>query len=196
MEAFRDNAASLLLTTPLAARGLDLPQVCERERRERRREKRRNNRRARASLPPILPILHPNRRPTDPDPDRAPGQVTHVYNIGVPADSAAYVHRAGRVGRIGAAVDGSVTTLCDQAHLGQLRALADELGLPLRQRDEPAEGDLQEAPEGAAGDAAFAAPAASDADALRRRLDDVYYLIDQADEEDGGGGGGTSTSAS
>lgn len=59
MHAFRDNKATLLLATPRAARGLDLPGV------------------------------------------------THVFNLGVPDGAVEYVHRAGRVGRLGSLTPGA-----------------------------------------------------------------------------------------
>lgn len=58
LHAFRDNAATFLLATPAAARGLDLPAV------------------------------------------------SHVYNMDCCADATAYLHRAGRAGRIGSLVAG------------------------------------------------------------------------------------------
>ena len=63
LHAFRDNEATLLIATPPAARGLDLPAV------------------------------------------------THVYNLSLPASETDYVHRAGRMGRIGASGNGVITTI-------------------------------------------------------------------------------------
>ena len=60
MHAFRDNAATLLLATGSASRGLDLPGV------------------------------------------------THIVNLGVPSSAVEYLHRAGRVGRLGSLSPGAV----------------------------------------------------------------------------------------
>ena len=60
MHAFRDNAATLLLATGSASRGLDLPGV------------------------------------------------THIVNLGVPSSAVEYLHRAGRVGRLGSLSPGQI----------------------------------------------------------------------------------------
>lgn len=61
LHSFRDNAATFLLATPTAARGLDLPAI------------------------------------------------SHIYNLDCCEDSTAYLHRAGRAGRIGSSVAGADT---------------------------------------------------------------------------------------
>eukprot|EP00887_Chlorella_sp_A99_P003266 scaffold9.g3266.t1 len=89
LHSFRDNRTSLLLATPAAARGLDMPAV------------------------------------------------SHVYNIGPPADATDYLHRAGRAGRIGSPVKGVVTTLVTPDQLPALQAIAGQLGLEMAQAAEP-----------------------------------------------------------
>lgn len=115
LHAFRDNAATLLLATPAAARGLDLPAV------------------------------------------------SHVYNVAPPTDATDYLHRAGRLGRIGCAIPGVVTTMVTDAEVGRLQALAAELGLELEEAQEPA---------------ALAGEGSADLDAVRRGLDDIFTLSD------------------
>lgn len=81
LNAFRDNAATLMLCTPAAERGLDLPSV------------------------------------------------RHVYNMSTVTDPTAYLHRAGRAGRIGAVSKALVTTLVEQ-HEARLRGPHDMLLAP------------------------------------------------------------------
>jgi len=57
--------------------------------------------------------------------------VSHVYNLDVPESTAAYVHQAGRTGRVGWQGDGQVTTIITQEEAPALAALAAELGLQL-----------------------------------------------------------------
>lgn len=74
--SFRDNKSTLLLATPSAARGLDLPAL------------------------------------------------SHVYNVGAPEDATAYLHRAGRAGRIGSTVQhGVVTTIVSPEQLPALQEM-------------------------------------------------------------------------
>ncbi|KAL4428688.1 hypothetical protein ABPG77_009794 [Micractinium sp. CCAP 211/92] len=81
LHSFRDNKTTLLLCTPAAARGLDLPAV------------------------------------------------SHVYNVEPPSSAAEYLHRAGRSGRIGSAIQGVVTTLVTDEQLAALQGMAAELGI-------------------------------------------------------------------
>lgn len=75
LHSFRDNRTTLLLATPSAARGLDLPAL------------------------------------------------SHVYNVGPPEDATAYLHRAGRTGRIGSTVQGVITTLVTREQLTDLQRM-------------------------------------------------------------------------
>jgi superfamily II DNA/RNA helicase len=120
--AFRDGGASLLLATPAAERGLDMPAV------------------------------------------------RFVYSLGPPASSTAYVHRAGRVGRVGALRRATVTTLCTAAQLPGLQAMAVELGFELEMVDHAAEvvGVSAEG-EGAEG--------GENRDATVQRLEDLLHLL-------------------
>ena len=87
--AFRDGAASLLLTTAAAERGMDMPSV------------------------------------------------RHVYSLGLPASASAYLHRAGRAGRLGATAGATVTTLCHREQLPALAAMLLPLGVALEEAADP-----------------------------------------------------------
>lgn len=89
LETFRDNDATLLICTPAAERGLDLPHV------------------------------------------------SHVYNLDVPASQEAYLHRAGRLGRIGAQSRGTVTTIVTEEETPAFMELARKVGIELQETREP-----------------------------------------------------------
>lgn len=116
LHSFRDNKTTLLLATPAAARGLDLPAV------------------------------------------------THVYNVTPPASAADYLHRAGRAGRIGSTVPGTVTTLVAEGELAGWMGVAAELGLELERIEAPA-------PVGTGG-----AEGDVDVEDVRRALEDILAL--------------------
>lgn len=118
--AFRDGGASLLLATPAAERGLDMPAV------------------------------------------------RFVYSLGPPSSANAYVHRAGRVGRVGALRGATVTTLCTPAQLPDLQAMARELGVELQVVDQA--GEQGEAPEGLG-------EGGEDREATVQRLEDLLHLL-------------------
>lgn len=111
LHAFRDNAASLLVATPAAARGLDLPEV------------------------------------------------SYVFNVGLPADSKDYLHRAGRAGRMGGIVPGVVVTVVPEEQKEALLAIAQELKISMLQLPEPALDD------------------SGDPDSQKRDLEDLYNLF-------------------
>jgi superfamily II DNA/RNA helicase len=102
--------------------------------------------------------------------------VSHVYNLGAPASSAEYVHRAGRAGRVGAATAGTVTTIVDsQEELEKLQAMVAELGLEAR-----AVGVV-------GGEAAAAGSldgAQEETDFARKALEDLYYLGPEGESVD------------
>ena len=57
---------------------------------------------------------------------------THVINASIPADAATYLHRAGRVGRLGGAAGGTVVSLPrNGAEAERLHGYAHELGVAL-----------------------------------------------------------------
>jgi superfamily II DNA/RNA helicase len=121
----RDRAASLLLATPSASRGLDLPAV------------------------------------------------SHVYNLGPPADAKEYLHRAGRAGRIGSTTGGLVTSIVTPEELQRLCVIADELGLTLAVEGEEGQGlGLLPSARSGEGDEAVA-----DMDAVKRGLEDIFKLL-------------------
>ena len=54
-------------------------------------------------------------------------QVTTVYNLGIVGSAADYLHRAGRVGRIGQDRQGEVLSILSETELPQLVELGDQL---------------------------------------------------------------------
>jgi superfamily II DNA/RNA helicase len=92
--------------------------------------------------------------------------VSHVYNLGVPEDETAYLHRAGRSGRIGSTASGIVTTLVTAQELPRLQELAQQLGVEMRG---------EQAPEGLL--AQEQGTDQPDLERLRRGLEDLYSLM-------------------
>jgi len=138
LHSFRDNQTSLLIATPGAARGLDLPAV------------------------------------------------THVYNVSPPKEETEYIHRAGRAGRIGAPVPGTVTTMVTPGELPRLLVIAEHLGIKMEEVE-------------ALGPPTLAAPSASgdedglerdigDVDEMKRALEVALALSPQDDNEKGKNG--------
>ncbi len=110
--------------------------------------------------------------------------MSHVYNLGLPADAREYLHRAGRAGRIGSTTGGLVTSVVTAEELPALAAIAEQLGVALAVEDErdqglgllPPAGSAAEVGEGGDGAAAPAAGGNS-LDALKRGLEDIYRLF-------------------
>ena len=93
-EHFSKGSANLLITTMVAARGLDFPAV------------------------------------------------TNVYSVGTPGDGSGmnpskdYLHRAGRVGRTGSYVNGTITTIVqNDAEIQKMTDIATELGIEIEVLD-------------------------------------------------------------
>jgi superfamily II DNA/RNA helicase len=125
MEMFTFNQINVLVTTPLATRGLDFPSV------------------------------------------------THVFNLGLVGSAADYLHRAGRVGRLGQAEAGKIISLLDEAGVQGLQRLGSQLQFT---PEAISEADLLDS---------FLATEASDADSKVRYLEDVFQLYDAEGGEDG-----------
>lgn len=64
-------------------------------------------------------------------------QVTDVYNLGIVGSAADYVHRAGRVGRVGQSERGSVVSVLCAAEVSDLLELGRSLQFMPRQREPP-----------------------------------------------------------
>ncbi len=71
-------------------------------------------------------------------------QVTDVLNLGIVGSAADYVHRAGRVGRIGQRSRGSVISVLQPAEVNELLQLGETLHFQPMQRDAPAPTALSE----------------------------------------------------
>ena len=61
--------------------------------------------------------------------------VSHVFNLDVPNSSKEYLHRAGRLGRIGADSGGMLTTLVSPERVGDLAGIASDLGISSEKQD-------------------------------------------------------------
>ena len=61
--------------------------------------------------------------------------VSHVFNLDVPGSSKEYLHRAGRLGRIGADSGGMLTTLVSPERVGDLAGIASDLGISSEKQD-------------------------------------------------------------
>jgi superfamily II DNA/RNA helicase len=95
--------------------------------------------------------------------------VSHVYNLGVPEDENAYLHRAGRSGRIGSTAGGIITTLVTGEELPRLQELGRRLGVEIQ---------VEQAPEGVlAQQVAGGGQEPPDLEKLRRGLEDLYSLM-------------------
>ena len=62
---------------------------------------------------------------------------SHVVNVDIPTSVSSYVHRAGRVGRVGGTRGVVVSLPRDETELNQLQSYADELGFTLEVMDKP-----------------------------------------------------------
>mmetsp|Transcript_39381 Transcript_39381/g.124224 ORF Transcript_39381/g.124224 Transcript_39381/m.124224 type:complete len:449 (+) Transcript_39381:113-1459(+) len=117
-------------------------------------------------------------------------QVTHVINLGIVGSAADYVHRAGRVGRIGQRERGAVLSLLLPAEVPQLLQLGDELHFSPTPTAAPEPPPLaQLAAEGEGGGASFIAPSGDEesiaAEEVAKALEDIYSLYEGEGDDDG-----------
>ena len=63
--------------------------------------------------------------------------VTDVFNLGIVGSAADYLHRAGRIGRIGQSELGRVVSVLQPAEVADLQALASELQFTATEREVP-----------------------------------------------------------
>lgn len=102
--------------------------------------------------------------------------MSHVYNLGPPADSKEYLHRAGRAGRIGSTTGGLVTSIVTPQELEALCEITAELGVALAVEGEQDQGlGLLPPQGGAAGEGQ--GDGQQDLDALKKGLDDIFKLL-------------------
>ena len=135
-EHFAKGSANLLITTMVAARGLDFPSV------------------------------------------------NHVYSIGLPGEGSAmrpsrdYLHRAGRIGRIGSyAGEGTVTTVVtSDDDVREMQRMAEELGIGEMEVVDPS--FLESATAAASGDAGEVS------DEQRLHLEELFQLVESSPESD------------
>lgn len=120
--------------------------------------------------------------------------MTHVFNLGIVGSDADYVHRAGRVGRIGQRRKGAVLSVLQPDEVPQLLALGGSLRFTPRRVTAPDPtplADLAARP----GDGSTFSGASGDeermaADAVARALEDIYSLYDGAEAGEGARGEG------
>ena len=63
--------------------------------------------------------------------------VTDVFNLGIVGSAADYLHRAGRIGRIGQSGRGRVVSVLQPAEVTELLALGTQLAFTPREREPP-----------------------------------------------------------
>mmetsp|Transcript_16428 Transcript_16428/g.49215 ORF Transcript_16428/g.49215 Transcript_16428/m.49215 type:complete len:579 (+) Transcript_16428:69-1805(+) len=86
-------------------------------------------------------------------------EVALVVNLGAPVDSVDYLHRAGRAGRVGSTTPATVLSVVSEEQREQMQELAQQLSIQIEELPEPPPED------------------ATDSDATRRGLDDIYNLF-------------------
>ncbi|MEQ6377166.1 DEAD/DEAH box helicase [Bacillaceae bacterium S4-13-56] len=60
--------------------------------------------------------------------------ITHVIQLDVPKESAQYIHRSGRTGRLGSELDGKVISIVTESESSKLRKIANELKIQLQKK--------------------------------------------------------------
>lgn len=75
-------------------------------------------------------------------------QVTHIFNLGIVGKPVDYLHRAGRVGRVGQSARGQVLSVLESEEVPQLLALGETLHFRPNERQAPPPSALTEETEG------------------------------------------------
>jgi superfamily II DNA/RNA helicase len=126
--------------------------------------------------------------------------VTHVFNLGIVGSDADYVHRAGRVGRIGQRGSGAVLSVLQPDEVPQLLALGGSLRFTPRRVTAPEPMPLADLAARAGDGAAFSGASGEEErmapEAAARALEDIFSLYDGAEAGVGSaqGGGDSPTS--
>jgi superfamily II DNA/RNA helicase len=128
----------------------------------------------------VQPSLNQNTDSTTQPPP--PAQVTHVINLGIVGSHADYVHRAGRVGRIGQRERGAVVSVLLPSEVAQLEELGGALQFTPRlvEMAEPAPLAERLVGEGAAAGDAFVAASGEQEryapESAARAREDIFSL--------------------
>jgi len=114
-------------------------------------------------------------------------QVTDVLNLGIVGNSADYVHRAGRVGRVGQLSRGTVLSVLCAAEVEELLSLGRELRFAPRERPSPAPTPLSQVVQLSDDDEEQAAAGGQNEEAVQV-LSDIYNLLDTTEPDFGASG--------
>eukprot|EP00798_Chlamydomonas_sp_ICE-L_P003454 gene3454-13512_t len=103
--------------------------------------------------------------------------VSHVYNLGCPDNTAQYLHRAGRTGRIGSTMmGGMVTTIINSGESSKMFNLAEKLELDLQKLEEdqsqPLIPESQSSPTDEGSEMS-----SEDVEKFKRGFDDIFTLM-------------------
>jgi superfamily II DNA/RNA helicase len=96
--------------------------------------------------------------------------VSHVFNLDVPGSSTEYLHRSGRLGRIGAGSGGVITTIVTPERVEDLAKIARELGITSQEQD------VQVWRSNVLGEASSVEGAGDELDRSKKLLDDLFNM--------------------